>query len=134
MGFASLDPSYAVSGDAGEVAQQTAHVDQAGREQGNAKDFVHRCLQESPAKHGRDSGPESQSLFFAGFISRLRNRVRFWRRSITAGSRRDRSRTIVEHRRSPQEARLDCNVYVIKLRLNAPVALVIVFAGASVAF
>jgi hypothetical protein len=32
---------------------------------------------ESPAKHERDSGQESQSLFFAGFISRLRFPARF---------------------------------------------------------
>jgi hypothetical protein len=32
---------------------------------------------ESPAKHERDSGAESQSLFFAGFTSRLRIPARF---------------------------------------------------------
>jgi hypothetical protein len=64
-----------------EMAEQANHVDRASGHQGDDQQLVHRGLQESSKEsrreHERDSGQESQSLFFGGFISRLRNPARF---------------------------------------------------------
>jgi hypothetical protein len=78
-----------------EMAEQAKHVDRASSHQGDDQQLVHRGLQEShkesPAKHGRDSGQESQSLFFGGFISRLRKPARFSIVSVVAGRSRSKN-------------------------------------------
>jgi hypothetical protein len=64
-----------------QMSAQAGNVDHAGGEKGDDKHLVHRGLRESLleslAKHERDSGSESQRLFFPGFISRLQNAARF---------------------------------------------------------
>jgi hypothetical protein len=74
---------------ADEVAEEARQVDEAGGNQGDDQHRIHRKTpkiggrKETPddslAKIDRDSGPESQTLFYAGFISCLRKAARFSR-------------------------------------------------------
>src|ERR1700677_4268426 len=63
------------------MTEQAGHIDRARGQKDGHQHLVHRGLRgppvESLAKHGRDSAKESQSLFFGGFISHLRNPARF---------------------------------------------------------
>ncbi len=73
--------------DADEVAEEARQVDEAGGKEGDDQHRMHRKTpkiggrkespDDSPKKIERDSGQESQTLFFAGFISCLRNAARF---------------------------------------------------------
>jgi len=53
------------------MTEQARQIDRARSRKGDDEQRVHPTLQESLAKHERDSALESQPLFFPGFISRL---------------------------------------------------------------
>jgi hypothetical protein len=73
--------SIALPGHAAKVPEQASHIDRTSSQETSHQHLGHSGLRkppkESPAKHDRDSGQESQILFFQGFISPLRNPARF---------------------------------------------------------
>jgi hypothetical protein len=84
--FAPLHPGYEWL-PADDVAEQARQVDEASGNKGDDQHRIHRKTpkiggrrqspDDSREKIERDSGRESQGLFFAGFISCLRNAARF---------------------------------------------------------